>query len=164
MNHGQILVDEKYKWLLEKYNWDCSTGYPRYEIRGTTKKISLHRIIVSLEEKDPLLLFQPDIIIDHKDRNKLNSQYENLRRASQSLNRINSKLDKRNTSGYKGVTFDKRLRKWRVRYSDKNKNRKSAGLFECKHEAARCYNEKVKEIWGEDIALNIIKDDNNGNC
>lgn len=42
-------------------------------------------------------------VIDHKDRDKLNNQRNNLRFVTKSGNAVNSKLSKNNTSGVKGV-------------------------------------------------------------
>jgi len=52
--------------------------------------------------------------IDHIDNNSLNNKIENLRECTNSQNSHNSKLSKTNTSGYKGVNWDKRSKKWKV--------------------------------------------------
>ena len=54
----------------------------------------------------------PDII-DHKDRIRHHNWISNLRDVSKSDNAFNSKLSTKNTSGFKGVYFDKQLKKWR---------------------------------------------------
>lgn len=41
--------------------------------------------------------------VDHKDGNRLNNKWENLREATRSQNNYNSKIHKNNTSGFKGV-------------------------------------------------------------
>ena len=50
--------------------------------------------------------------IDHIDGNKLNNKIENLRETTSSQNKANIKIRKNNSSGYKGVTFHKRDKKW----------------------------------------------------
>jgi len=52
--------------------------------------------------------------IDHIDNNSLNNQIENLRSCTQSENSCNSKLPKNNTSGFKGVTWDSSVNKWKA--------------------------------------------------
>lgn len=47
----------------------------------------------------------PQRNIDHKDRNKVNNRWNNLREATDSQNHANSKIQKTNTSGFKGVRF-----------------------------------------------------------
>lgn len=52
--------------------------------------------------------------IDHADTNESNNKIENLREATSSQNNYNQKLRKDNTSGIKGVTWDKSRQKWHV--------------------------------------------------
>lgn len=61
-----------------------------------------------------------------------------------------------NTSGYRGVTWDKRRNKWAVRVVKEGKNFYS-GYFSDKHDAAKKYNEKALEAFGESAKINIIK-------
>ena len=49
----------------------------------------------------------PKGTIDHIDQNKSNNRIENLRDCSESENRMNQKAYKSNTSGFKGVSFNK---------------------------------------------------------
>lgn len=67
--------------------------------------------------------------VDHIDGNKSNNSIQNLREASLSQNHMNSKLQKNNISGVKGVCWDKSATKWRVRIQTNNKN-KYLGLYE----------------------------------
>ena len=53
-------------------------------------------------------------IVDHIDGNPLNNKIENLRAATNSQNQANTKLSKRNTSGYKGVYFHKSTGLWQA--------------------------------------------------
>lgn len=76
--------------------------------------------------------YLPENNIDHIDRIKSNNKIENLREASQSCNLRNCGNFKHNTSGIKGVFWDKIQEKWRSsikvmgnnkdlgRYGDKN--------------------------------------------
>ena len=52
--------------------------------------------------------------VDHIDGNKLNNNVTNLRAADNSVNMMNRGLMRNNTSGYKGVFWDKESCKWRV--------------------------------------------------
>lgn len=49
---------------------------------------------------------------DHKNRNKLDNRKKNLRVANKSLNALNSKIRCDNTSGYRGVQWDKSKNMW----------------------------------------------------
>jgi hypothetical protein len=56
--------------------------------------------------------YTPPNSIDHIDRRKNNNRISNLRLATQSENAQNQSLRKNNLSGYVGVSFDKRAKKW----------------------------------------------------
>lgn len=53
--------------------------------------------------------------LDHIDGNPLNNKIENLREADINQNGYNSKIQKNNKSGVKGVYFNKLSKKWMVR-------------------------------------------------
>jgi hypothetical protein len=55
--------------------------------------------------------FPPDQV-DHIDRNRANNAWKNLRQCSQAENSKNVLITKSNTSGYRGVTFSKKAKKW----------------------------------------------------
>lgn len=57
--------------------------------------------------------------IDHVDGNTKNNNIENLREVTRNQNQYNHKINKRNTSGYKGISFDKKRNKWTVRFNVK---------------------------------------------
>ena len=54
----------------------------------------------------------PSQDVDHKDRNKANNRWINLREATRSQNMGNQSLRDCNTSGVKGVSWDKKTGKW----------------------------------------------------
>ena len=74
-------------------------------IKGERKgeKIYMHRII----NNTPKNLFT-----DHINRNKLDNRQSNLRSLSPSESSQNRGLFRNNTSGYRGVTWDKLNKKW----------------------------------------------------
>lgn len=53
--------------------------------------------------------------IDHKDMNKINNAWTNLREATHGQNQHNATIRTDNTSGYKGVHWNKHSKKWRAR-------------------------------------------------
>lgn len=53
-----------------------------------------------------------------------------------------------NTSGYKGVTWDKREQKWRARIGKEGK-RKHLGYFDTAEEAHEAYKNAAPEYHGE---------------
>jgi hypothetical protein len=69
--------------------------------------------------------------VDHKDRDGLNNRWKNLRLATSSQNKANSKIRIDNTSGSKGVAMDCQRNQWQV-YIAFNKKRISLGRFAVK--------------------------------
>ena len=62
----------------------------------------------------------PEVDIDHKDRDKCNVKWKNLRLASRSCNLKNSNLRRNNKSGISGVS--KSHNKWKVSIGHENKS------------------------------------------
>ena len=68
---------------------------------------------------------QPGQIVDHIDRDKLNCQRANLRFTTKQQNTVNSGMWSNNTSGIKGVYWDKARNKWHAQIKV---NQKTIGL------------------------------------
>jgi hypothetical protein len=79
-------------------------GY--YQVNINRKKYYVHRLIFMLHFN-----YLPKFL-DHIDLNKSNNKIENLREASNQQNSFNKKIDKRNTSGYKNIYWNKKNKKW----------------------------------------------------
>ena len=90
----------------------------------------------------------PDKSIDHIDGNRSNNRWANLRLCDQSQNNANSRIPKTNTSGYKGVTWDKKRRLWRAGAKHKQKFI-FIGHYANKEDAHAAYCAKAKELFGE---------------
>lgn len=60
--------------------------------------------------------------IDHIDGNKQNNAISNLREATRVENTWNTKISKRNTSGFKNVSLHKKTGLWRATLNCKNAN------------------------------------------
>lgn len=87
-------------------------------------------------------------LIDHKDRNKLNNNINNLREATVLLNTINRGLDKTNTSGVKGVTLFKRTGKYTAQIKIKGK-KIHLGYFNSLEEAKIVRINAEKQYWND---------------
>lgn len=72
--------------------------------------------------------------IDHRDGDVFNNKWSNLREATRKQNTENRGIHKRNTSGYRGVTWYKRNAKWGASVLHEGQ-RHFAGLFDCVHDA-----------------------------
>lgn len=95
-----------------------------------------------------------DYIIDHVDGNRNNNKIENLRLATHQQNSFNSKA-RGGSSQYKGVSFNKRLKKYQA-YIHKNEKRKHIGYFDKEKEAALAYNFTAKTVFGDYAKLNGV--------
>jgi hypothetical protein len=76
--------------------------------------------------------------LDHTFGNKLDNRFEKLRPCTDSQNTHNRKKQKNNTSGFKGVSFHKKSKKWRAQIMIDRKHH-SLGLFNNPKEAHRAY-------------------------
>lgn len=54
--------------------------------------------------------------VDHRNGVRSDNRWANLRVASRTQNNANAKLRVNNTSGYKGVSFDRKTKKWRAHF------------------------------------------------
>lgn len=92
-----VIVDRNTLFLIDKHRiFLGDKGYPEFRIDG--KRVRLHRLIMGASLGDE---------VDHEDRNKLNARKNNLRLATSSQNKMNREIQNNNTSGYKGVSWNK---------------------------------------------------------
>ena len=127
--NGLKWKDRPLNHFASKMNWvkfkNCFAGRKcglirnnYYSTKMGQRNIYNHRIIYAIYNN---VYVDSSLVIDHIDRNKLNNNPENLRVVSRSENAINSGLSSKNTSGVKGVTWDKRANKWTSRIKLNNK-------------------------------------------
>lgn len=90
----------------------------------------------------------PENEIDHIDLNKRNNTWSNLRESDSFSNNYNKKLSKRNTTGAKGIWFNKDRKKWEVRIHFKGK-RIHLGRFPSAEKASKAYDDAAKKLHGE---------------
>lgn len=90
----------------------------------------------------------PSELIDHKDGDGLNNRIDNLRLANKAQNSINRGPQANNTSGYKGVTWYARRKKWMVRLKVSGRPI-FLGYFDDKEDAAKAYRAAAEKHFGE---------------
>lgn len=76
--------------------------------------------------------------IDHINNIRNDNRIENLREVTHTQNQWNHALRKNNTSGYKGVCFNKKNNKWRAQIRHDSK-KIYLGMFETPQEAYEAY-------------------------
>lgn len=121
-----------------------SKGYIKIQVNG--KMYPAHRMIYQLVHSIDLLPSR--IQIDHIDGNKQNNNPNNLRIATNQENQRNVKIQKNNTSGFKGVSYEKDRNKWKASISDGSR-KINLGRFNSPEEAHVAYKNKAIELFGE---------------
>ncbi len=131
----------KYKWCAVRtgQNWYAKTldqnGY----------RLILHRLITDAPK---------GLIVDHINHNGLDNRKSNLRLCTHQQNNYNQRPYPGKTSRFKGVCLDKRRNKFIARIQIYGK-RIHLGCFHDEIEAAKAYDKKAKELFGEFAYLNF---------
>lgn len=97
------------------------------------KKYTAHRVVFAMVNG-----FWPEAEVDHIDGDRLNNRPQNLRGATRSQNQCNVGVMRSNTSGAKGVSWDRDRKMWRADIMV-NYKRKHLGMFETVEEGAQAY-------------------------
>lgn len=144
-----IVDDEDYEYL-NQFKWYVVKGQKtkyavRYESPG--KALLMHREILSATN--------PSEFIDHINTNGLDNRKLNLRFCTQAENQRNRGKQRNNTSGFKGVFWNKGVCKWipAIRVDGRMI---ALGCFDCKIQAAKAYNAAALKYHGEFAYLNQI--------
>ena len=150
------LVDEADYADLIRHSWSANrnrSGYNGhhdtfYAVRSKPgQTIRMHRQVMDAG---------PDQVVDHINHNGLDNRRCNLRLCSIAENARNTQgWRKRSSSRYKGVSYRRRSNKWRAAITYKRKQL-SLGQFDSETDAARAYNEKARELFGEFAYLNDV--------
>jgi hypothetical protein len=153
ISSGEIaLVDDDDYEALSQYKWTLQVNRnnryaARWKVVGKrTYKIFMHRSIMNFPEGSE---------IDHINHNGLDNRKENLRLTHKSGNQQNARIRRDNKSGYKGVRWYKRDKRWQssimVDYKAIH-----LGYFDDPKAAAFAYNQAAIRYFGENAFQNII--------
>ncbi len=115
-------------------------GYKKVRVNG--KKQFIHRVVFMMHHG-----FLPKFI-DHIDGNPSNNKIQNLREATHSQNIMNKRLQSNNSTGIRGVHFDKAKSKYAASITVQ-RIRIHLGYFDSFELAALCYAESAKKYHGE---------------
>lgn len=126
-------------WHLQKGNKTdyAATNMPRRG--GGYSTVGMHRMINNTPK---------GFDTDHRDGNGLNNTRSNLRTATRIQNQHNRSPNRKGTSIYKGVYWDKQKSCWRssIRLNGRSHH---VGLFRDEKEASQAYNKRAEKEFGE---------------
>jgi hypothetical protein len=154
LTQGKIaLVDDEDYEHLKQYKWyankRCNTFYALRNkwANGEHSIIFMHREILGLVKGDGK-------IADHRDRDGLHNWKENLRIVTPIVSILNRRENKNNTSGYRGVSWNKNAKKWVVHIGINGED-VYCGLYADPVIAALTYDSKAKKYHGDEAILNF---------
>ena len=143
-NFGNVRMEKNGKLMKQRIN---PVGYKIVGLcpKPLTKQetIRVHRLVAIAFIPNP----ENKRNVDHIDNNRTNNNIENLRWATNSENNFNSSLSSSNTSGFKGVSYDKKSGKWRAMISVNGKQT-HLGLFANKEDAIKTRYESAVKLFG----------------
>jgi len=141
----QAIVDDEDYDLVVQYKWHAKKGYNKFYAGrsvGTYGKQLMHTLITGFAQ------------VDHVNGDGLDNTRANLRPATTSQNAANRQKRSGRSSKYKGVVFRKDRKKWIARIQVDGR-RINIGLFENEMVAAKAYDDKAIQHFGEYAVLNF---------
>lgn len=109
-----------------------------YAMRTVNRKcVMMHRFVSGL-----------DCEVDHKNGDGLDNRTENLRPAAKDQNQFNRGKQRNNSSGFKGVSWQKQKGRWQAQIRANGKTR-HLGLFHDPKEAHAAYVAAAERLHGE---------------
>jgi hypothetical protein len=141
-----IVDDEDYE-ELSKYKWKVRLIRKHfYAFRGITDRwICMHREIMGLPLRD-------NRVVDHINNDGIDNRRCNLRICTHQQNCFNKKIQVGRNSQYKGVRKDRNRWKASIKHNYKEIH---IGSFGSEIDAAKAYDNKAKELFGEFSCLNF---------
>lgn len=138
----EAIIDAGDVPLVEGFNWSAARN--RYAMlctgSGDSRFVTMmHRLILGATK---------GFEVDHIDGNGFNNRRANLRIATTAQNQWNVGPNALNTSGRKGVSFDRTRQKWiaSIRFSG---GRKQLGRFDTLEQAAEAYEAAAIALHGD---------------
>lgn len=129
----------QYRWWLTKQGY----AYTQKSYKGNRTTTLMHRLIAGPADGEE---------IDHENLDKLDNRRQNLRLCTRSQNNANRPGSK----GYKGVRWSKNA--WQAEIK-KDRRYVYIGRFKTAELAARKYDEKAFELFGEFAYTNFPKEE-----
>jgi len=128
----------QFRWyaVFDGYNWYVATTI---RVGNKRRLLKIHTLIMNTPR---------GMEVDHKDNNGLNNSRSNLRVCTHQKNCLNRRNRKDNSSGFKGVSWSIRNKKWVARIQVNGK-RFNLGYFNSKEKANEIYIKNSKKYHKE---------------
>lgn len=144
------LVDDSDFDRVNQFKWYAQGKasvriYAARRDKKTRKMVYMHRFVLGAPD---------ELDVDHREGGGLDNRRHNLRLATPSQNGANQKKGTRRSSQFKGVSWDKRLKKW-VAYCSDGLRKIHLGCFLDEQEVAHAYDAAASKFFGEFAALNF---------
>jgi hypothetical protein len=149
-----VPLSQGYEAVIDAADVPIIAGYTWTAIKGGRTVYASRAMRLPCGKRRPRRIHQqllnspPGFFIDHIDGDGLNNRRSNLRYASRVENGQNAKLRSDNTSGFKGVSWDKKARKWRA-HIQVNGRLRSLGTFDAPDIAHAAYVKAARESFGD---------------
>lgn len=145
-----FLVDKEDVHLLGSYAWQVKSVGDRHYLHRSTwnparkgwSTIIFHRLILGVDDTA--------ISVDHIDGNTLDCRKANLRLCSNGQNRVNSRMNTNNSSGFRGVSLRRRDGRWIAKISNT-----FIGAFDTPEQASEAYAREAERQYGEFVKKGI---------
>ncbi len=141
-NLGNVKNDKTDRILKQKFS---TNGYKIVQLykNGKASTNSIHRLIAQAYIPNP----DHKQCVDHINNDRTDNRLENLRYATKQENSRNCSISKNNTSGTKGVNWNKRDKKWSARITIDG-IKIHIGRFDNKEDAINARVNKANEVFG----------------
>ncbi len=141
---------------LARLSWQRSThGHLKRNLRHGKGQRTNQDLARTIMERLLARALTPADSVEHVDGDLLNNRRENLRLLGKSALRQRDPLRQNNTSGYTGVSYDRKRQQWKA-YISRQGKRKHLGRFPTAIRAAFAYNEAALLYFGDHARLNVI--------
>ena len=117
-NIGRVMNNKTGRILKPCLSHDGCLRIDLRKIGEKKKHYKVHRLVATEFIENP----DDKLCVDHIDGDRQNNDVSNLRWATYSENCQNSKISTKNTSGSKGVSFNKQMNKWSAQIKIDGKN------------------------------------------